>query len=319
MMPHLSRSSNSRVSSTRRRSRSSAPRRAAGHNRPLVVLVDDESGIPNALRHYPPGHGLRIVDTTDALHRSTVRRPVERRPLRRSSPHPRSDRTVGCPRRLPTASAASWIGCATPSTAAPGTRADPRIIATASTRRDLRSAGSDRLGRPRRALRRTRRPDDAGRPPRQAGRAGWRVHARRRLRKHPSQTGPPAPRTSSATGTANTPKLVEGAWERLKARERPNRESVLDGVPRTLPALARAQSIWAVPNATASPGKPKTQSTWVNKSSASCSKPEAMRCPARMPSATRWEHSSAVSGSRKRGSAPMPRRGSGSPSKPTGA
>ncbi len=43
--------------------------------------------------------------------------------------------------------------------------------------------------------------------------------------------------------TANTPKLIESAWERLKARERPQRESVLDGVPRTLPALARAQSI----------------------------------------------------------------------------
>ena len=54
------------------------------------------------------------------------------------------------------------------------------------------------------------------------------------VRRHPHVFG---------DGTANTPKLVEGAWERLKARERPERESVLDGVPRTLPALARAQSI----------------------------------------------------------------------------
>ncbi|MYE05787.1 MAG: MazG family protein [Chloroflexi bacterium] len=54
------------------------------------------------------------------------------------------------------------------------------------------------------------------------------------VRRHPHVFG---------DGTANTPKLVEGAWERLKARERPNRESVLDGVPKTLPALARAQSI----------------------------------------------------------------------------
>ncbi len=46
-----------------------------------------------------------------------------------------------------------------------------------------------------------------------------------------------------ADGTADTPKLVEGAWERLKARERPERQSVLDGVPKTLPALARAQTI----------------------------------------------------------------------------
>ena len=36
---------------------------------------------------------------------------------------------------------------------------------------------------------------------------------------------------------------VEGVWEQLKAKERPHRESVLDGVPKTLPALARAQSI----------------------------------------------------------------------------
>ena len=35
---------------------------------------------------------------------------------------------------------------------------------------------------------------------------------------------------------------MEQVWERLKARERPSRESVLDGIPRTLPALARAQS-----------------------------------------------------------------------------
>ncbi len=36
---------------------------------------------------------------------------------------------------------------------------------------------------------------------------------------------------------------TEQMWERLKAHERPTRESVLDGVPKTLPALARAQSI----------------------------------------------------------------------------
>ena len=36
---------------------------------------------------------------------------------------------------------------------------------------------------------------------------------------------------------------MEQAWEQLKARERPARKSVLDGVPRAQPALARAQSI----------------------------------------------------------------------------
>ena len=36
---------------------------------------------------------------------------------------------------------------------------------------------------------------------------------------------------------------MEQVWEQLKARERPTRESVLDGIPRALPALARAQSV----------------------------------------------------------------------------
>ncbi len=54
------------------------------------------------------------------------------------------------------------------------------------------------------------------------------------VRRHPHVFG---------DGAADTPKLVEGTWEQLKARERPQRESVLDGVPNALPALARAQSI----------------------------------------------------------------------------
>ena len=36
---------------------------------------------------------------------------------------------------------------------------------------------------------------------------------------------------------------MEQVWEQLKARERPTRESVLDGIPREMPALARAQSV----------------------------------------------------------------------------
>ena len=46
-----------------------------------------------------------------------------------------------------------------------------------------------------------------------------------------------------ADADAATPELVEGAWERLKARERPERRSVLDGIPRPMPALARAQAV----------------------------------------------------------------------------
>ena len=54
------------------------------------------------------------------------------------------------------------------------------------------------------------------------------------VRRHPHVFG---------DASAESAQWVEGAWERLKARERPNRESVLDGVPQSLPALARAQSL----------------------------------------------------------------------------
>ena len=54
------------------------------------------------------------------------------------------------------------------------------------------------------------------------------------VRRHPHVFG---------DGTADSPTLVMGAWEWIKAEERPQRESVLDGVPKTLPSLARAQSI----------------------------------------------------------------------------
>ena len=54
------------------------------------------------------------------------------------------------------------------------------------------------------------------------------------VRRHPHVFG---------DASADSAQWVESAWERLKARERPNRKSVLDGVPQTLPALARAQSL----------------------------------------------------------------------------
>ena len=53
------------------------------------------------------------------------------------------------------------------------------------------------------------------------------------------------PHVFADTAIGDTPELIEGAWERLKARERPERQSVLDGIPRQMPALARAQTILA--------------------------------------------------------------------------
>ena len=44
-----------------------------------------------------------------------------------------------------------------------------------------------------------------------------------------------------ANAETGSPEWIEGAWERLKAAERPERRSALDGVPRSMPALARAQ------------------------------------------------------------------------------
>ena len=46
-----------------------------------------------------------------------------------------------------------------------------------------------------------------------------------------------------ADDESGSPDLLESAWERLKARERPERQSVLDGIPRDMPALARAQAL----------------------------------------------------------------------------
>ena len=46
-----------------------------------------------------------------------------------------------------------------------------------------------------------------------------------------------------ADDESGSPDLLETAWERLKARERPERQSVLDGIPRDMPALARAQAV----------------------------------------------------------------------------
>ena len=45
-----------------------------------------------------------------------------------------------------------------------------------------------------------------------------------------------------ADGTASTAEEVAESWERLKAEEKP-KDSVLDGVPRTLPALAASQTM----------------------------------------------------------------------------
>ena len=209
---------------------------------PLVVLVDDESGIPNALRHYPPGHGLRIVDTTDALHRSTVADqlngdrsgaaalildPIELSDVRDAPDGVRGvmdrlrDPLDGCP----------WDNAQTHESLRPHLLEETYEVLEAIASGDPAELCEELGDLMMQVVLHAKLAEQAGEFTLDDVSESIRAKL---VRRHPHVFG---------DGTANTPKLVEGAWERLKARERPNRESVLDGVPRTLPALARAQSI----------------------------------------------------------------------------
>ena len=209
---------------------------------PLVVLVDDESGIPNALRHYPPGHGLRIVDATDALHRSTVADqlngdrsgaaalildPIELSDVRDAPDGVRGvmdrlrDPLDGCP----------WDNAQTHESLRPHLLEETYEVLEAIASGDPAELCEELGDLMMQVVLHAKLAEQAGEFTLDDVSESIRAKL---VRRHPHVFG---------DGTANTPKLVEGAWERLKARERPNRESVLDGVPRTLPALARAQSI----------------------------------------------------------------------------
>ncbi len=65
--------------------------------------------------------------------------------------------------------------------------------------------------------------------------------------------------TSSPTTPADTPAAVEANWETIKAGEKQERKHPLDGVPLSLPALARAEKYvggWSGPGATTSSTRP---------------------------------------------------------------
>ena len=209
---------------------------------PMVVLVDDESGIPNALRHYPPGHGLRIVDATDALHRSTVADqlngdrsnaaalildPIELSDIRDAPDGVRGvmdrlrDPVDGCP----------WDNAQTHESLRPHLLEETYEVLEAIASGDSAELCEELGDLMMQVVLHAKLAEQDGAFTLDDVSESIRAKL---VRRHPHVFG---------DGTANTPKLVEGAWERLKARERPNRESVLDGVPKTLPALARAQSI----------------------------------------------------------------------------
>jgi len=208
----------------------------------LLLLIDDESGVFNALRHYPRGHQLRIVDDNDAISRTTVGDvlngaclnitaaildPIELSDVRDAPDGVRGvmdrlrDPIDGCP----------WDNAQTHESLRPHLLEEPSEVLEAIASGDsteLCEALGDLMMQ---VVLHAKLAEQAGDFTLDDVSEGIRAKL---VRRHPHVFG---------DGTADTPKLVEGAWERLKARERPNRESVLDGVPRTLPALARAQSI----------------------------------------------------------------------------
>lgn len=208
----------------------------------LLLLIDDESGLPNALRHYPRGHRLRIMDKNDAICQTTVDEllngahsgfaaaildPIELSDVRDAPDGVRGvmdrlrDPVDGCP----------WDNAQTHESLRPHLLEETYEVLEAIASGDSTELCEELGDLMMQVVLHAKLAEQAGDFTLDDVSEGIRAKL---VRRHPHVFG---------DGTADTPKLVEGAWEQLKARERPNRESVLDGVPRTLPALARAQSI----------------------------------------------------------------------------
>ncbi len=208
----------------------------------LLLLVDDQSGLSNALRHYPREHSLRLVDENEAIRRSTVDAvldgscsditavildPIDLSDVREAPDGVRGvmdrlrDPVDGCP----------WDNAQTHESLRPHLLEETYEVLEAIASGDSAELCEELGDLMMQVVLHAKLAEQAGTFTLDDVSESIRAKL---VRRHPHVFG---------DGTANTPKLVEGAWERLKARERPNRESVLDGVPRTLPALARAQSI----------------------------------------------------------------------------
>lgn len=208
----------------------------------LVVLIDDRSRLPDALRHYPSEHPLRVIDTTfrvreatlaiipDGLASDAVALVLEPIPLFDVRQAPEGVRGVmdrlrdpidGCP----------WDNAQTHESLRPHLLEETYEVLEAIAAGDPAELCEELGDLMMQVVLHAKLAEQAGHFTLDDVSEGIRAKL---VRRHPHVFG---------DGTADTPKLVEGAWERLKARERPHRESVLDGVPRTLPALARAQSI----------------------------------------------------------------------------
>jgi len=208
----------------------------------LLVLVDDTAGLPNALRHYPSSHGVRIIALDGAIRRLVIEEllgidhggistvivdPIELFDVRDAPDGVRGvmdrlrDPIDGCP----------WDNAQTHESLRPHLLEETYEVLEAIAVGDPAELCEELGDLMMQVVLHAKLAEQAGAFTLDDVSESIRAKL---VRRHPHVFG---------DGTANTPKLVEGAWERLKARERPNRESVLDGVPRTLPALARAQSI----------------------------------------------------------------------------
>ncbi|MCY3568335.1 MAG: MazG family protein [Chloroflexi bacterium] len=208
----------------------------------LVVLIDDRSKLPDALRHYPSEHPLRVIDTTFRVREATlavipddlasdavaiVLEPIPLFDVRQAPDGVRGvmdrlrDPVDGCP----------WDNAQTHESLRPHLLEETYEVLEAIAAGDPAELCEELGDLMMQVVLHAKLAEQAGEFTLDDVSEGIRAKL---VRRHPHVFG---------EGTADTPKLVEGAWERLKAQERPQRESVLDGVPRTLPALARAQSI----------------------------------------------------------------------------
>ena len=208
----------------------------------LLLLIDDESGVSKALRHYPHDHGLQMVDESDVLRRSTVGDLLSGRcagltallldPIELSEVRDAPDGVRGVMDRLrDPIDGCPWDNAQTHESLRPHLLEETYEVLEAIASGDSAELCEELGDLMMQVVLHAKLAEQAGDFTLDDVSESIRAKL---VRRHPHVFG---------DGSANTPKLVEGAWERLKARERPNRESVLDGVPRTLPALARAQSI----------------------------------------------------------------------------
>ena len=210
----------------------------------LLVLIDDPDRLPHALRHYPSNHAVTIVAPDETLKPATVADaltnvansrdaqalvvdPIEPFDIRNAPDGVRGvidylrDPVDGCP----------WDLEQTHESLRPHLLEETYEVLEAIAAGDPAELCEELGDLMMQVVLHAKLAEQAGDFTLDDVSEGIRAKL---VRRHPHVFG---------DGTADTPKLVEGAWERIKAEERPQRESVLDGVPKTLPSLARAQSI----------------------------------------------------------------------------